>query len=99
MEITMMWKLAGVALAAAAIATAPIVGAAPGTNDNNTPNPNFAHAGSAPMGCATLVQNALEPNRTNKCHRTRDRNASTQTVSLLRNLRPPSSVRGEGVLL
>jgi hypothetical protein len=37
MGITMMWKLAGLALAAAAIATAPIAGAAPGTdNTDNT---------------------------------------------------------------
>jgi hypothetical protein len=31
MEITMMWKLAGVALAAAAIATASVAGATTGT--------------------------------------------------------------------
>jgi hypothetical protein len=36
MEITMMWKLAGVALAAAAIATAPVAGADNG--GNNTGN-------------------------------------------------------------
>ena len=61
MEITMMWKLAGVALAAAAIATAPIVGAAPGTNDNNTPNPNFAMR-KCTHGLCHALQNA--PNQT-----------------------------------
>jgi hypothetical protein len=35
MGITMMWKLAGLALAAAAIATAPIAGAAPDTNGSD----------------------------------------------------------------
>ena len=35
----MMWKLAGIALAAAAIATAPVAGATNGSD--NTPNPNI----------------------------------------------------------
>jgi hypothetical protein len=53
MEITMMWKLAGAALAAAAIATAPIAGA------DNTPDPNIGR--QCTHGLCHALQNVQNP--------------------------------------
>ena len=54
----MMWKLAGIALAAAAIATAPVAGAAPGTNGSDNTG---AHAKRACSGVCVAEQHVTNP--------------------------------------